>query len=263
MNSENEKSKDTFTDDVKGDNPSNEEFPEPKVKGPGGELAHRPLHFIWIADCSGSMIGDKIGSLNFAIRESIPHMQKAADENPEAQVMVRSIKFSSGAQWQISDSTPVDKFKWKDLEAGGTTDMGKALKLVADQMKMPPMPERALPPVLVLISDGQPTDDYKKGLDELLGLPWGKKAVRMAVAIGKDADYDVLQKFIDNPKLKPLKSNNPEALVKNIKWLSTVVVKAASSPASQSENSTSSGVNIQIPETLDVDSDPGSANDVW
>jgi len=24
-------------------------------KRPGGELASRPLHFFWIADCSGSM----------------------------------------------------------------------------------------------------------------------------------------------------------------------------------------------------------------
>jgi hypothetical protein len=25
------------------------------AKRPGGELATRPLHFIWIADCSGSI----------------------------------------------------------------------------------------------------------------------------------------------------------------------------------------------------------------
>ena len=41
-------------------------------KRPGGELAARPLHFIWIADCSGSMAVDgKIQSLNTAIREAI------------------------------------------------------------------------------------------------------------------------------------------------------------------------------------------------
>ena len=43
---------------------------------PGGELATRPLHFIWIADCSGSMAVDgKIQSLNTAIKEAIPSMQ--------------------------------------------------------------------------------------------------------------------------------------------------------------------------------------------
>jgi len=42
---------------------------------PGGPIASRPLHFIWILDCSGSMQGEKIGQLNFAIREAIPAMQ--------------------------------------------------------------------------------------------------------------------------------------------------------------------------------------------
>ena len=37
---------------------------------PGGELAHRPLYFFWIADCSGSMQGEKIGTLNYAIKDS-------------------------------------------------------------------------------------------------------------------------------------------------------------------------------------------------
>ena len=65
---------------------------------PGGPLARRPLHFIWIADCSGSMgYGGKIQSLNNAIREALPHMQDAAAECPNAEVMVRAVKFSGGA----------------------------------------------------------------------------------------------------------------------------------------------------------------------
>ena len=94
------------------------------------------------------------------------------------------------------------------------------------------MSERALPPVLVLLSDGQPTDDFSGGLKELLDLPWGKKAVRVAIAIGKDCDREVLQKFIGHPELQPLEANNPEALVKCIKWASTVVLQAASAQVS-------------------------------
>ena len=37
-----------------------------KMKRPGGELASRPLHFFWIVDCSGSMYGEKIGTVNHA-----------------------------------------------------------------------------------------------------------------------------------------------------------------------------------------------------
>ena len=68
--------------------------------------------------------------------------------------------------------------------------------------------ERAL-----FTSDGQPTDDYKKSLDKLLHLPWGKKAVRIAISIGQDADDDVLEQFTGNRELV-LQANNPQALVK-------------------------------------------------
>lgn len=233
-------------------------------KRPGGELATRPLHFIWIADSSGSMATDgKIQALNTAIREAIPHMQKVADDNPNAQVLVRAIQFASGAQWHISQPTPVDDFKWTDLSAQGETDMGKALSMVADQLKIPPMTDRALPPVLVLLSDGQPTDDFNKGLRELMEQPWGKKAVRIAISIGTDADDEVLQKFIGHSELKPLQANNPEMLVKYIKWVSTAVLKSASAPASQTTAADApSAVNVPIP-TPTADDEPTSAADVW
>ncbi len=236
-------------------------------KRPGGELATRPLHFIWIADCSGSMETDgKIQALNMAIREAIPHMQKVASENPNAQVLVRAIKFSTGAQWHISQPTPVEDFKWVDLQADGVTDMGKALSMVAEQLKIPPMSDRALPPVLVLISDGQPTDNFDKGLKEILAQPWGRKAVRIAIAIGADADSDVLQKFIDHPEIKPLQASNPEALVKYIKWVSTAVLKSASSPASQAAVASPTATNVPVPAIpTAADDDDGTVDvaDVW
>ncbi len=240
-------------------------------KRPGGELASRPLHFIWIADCSGSMKSDgKIQSLNMAIREAIPHMQQVASENPNAQVLVRAIKFSSNAQWHISQPTPVEDFKWVDLKADGVTDMGKALSMVAEQLRIPPMTDRALPPVLVLISDGQPTDSFEKGLSELMEQAWGKKAVRIAIAIGSDADHDVLQKFIGHPEITPLHANSPESLVNYIKWVSTAVLKSASSPASQTSG-TIAGSNVPVPTAPTAPgasaaagvTGPDSAEDVW
>ena len=232
------------------------------AKRPGGELATRPLHFIWIADASGSMAGDKIHSLNFAIRDAIPHMQKVADENPNAQVLVRALAFSSGAQWTISQPTPIADFKWTDVKAGGVTDMGKALAMVAEQLHIPPMTERALPPVLVLISDGQPTDDFQTGLRALMDQAWGKKAVRIAIAIGHDADQAVLKEFIGNAEMEPFQANNPEALVNYIKWVSTAVLKSASSPASQT-SADAGGANVPIPAPPDPNAGPATPGDVW
>ena len=230
---------------------------------PGGELASRPLHFIWIADCSGSMAQDgKIKALNTAIKEALPSMRQTAKENPNADVLVRAIAFSSGAQWHISQPTKVEDFTWNDLEADGVTDLGKAFELLAEELDISKMGERALPPVLVLVSDGQPTDDHGSALDRLMKLPWGKKAVRIAIAIGGDADHDVLQQFIGNTELKPLQANNAEQLVKYIKWASTAVLKSASAPASQTQTTTSPSGNVPIPPPPDS-STHDSADDVW
>ena len=233
---------------------------------PGGELATRPLHFIWVADCSTSMKNNgKMDALNQAIRNAIPHMIRVAEENPNADVMVRAISFASGAKWHVEEPKHIDEFRWTDLEPHGVTDMGKAFTLLSDALKMPPMTDRALPPVLVLITDGQPTDDYKNALKELLKQPWGKKAVRLGIGIGKAANDRVLKEFIDNDEIKVLQADNAEELVEYIKWVSTVVLKAASSPASQTEEAVSPASNVIIPEIpsdfwddMDV-----SVEDVW
>ncbi len=229
-------------------------------KLPGGELARRPLHFIWIADCSGSMgVSGKIQALNNAIREALPHMQQAAADNPNAEVMVRAVKFSSGASWHVARTVPVEQFRWDDLEVNGVTDMGKALQLVAEQLDPSVMPERALPPVLVLISDGHPTDDVSAGLQTLMAQPWGKKAVRIAIAIGDDADRGVLQRFIGHPELEPLQAHNAESLVKFIKWVSTAVLRSVSSPASQAVNA-DQRTNVPLPPIPDAKVE---VDDVW
>jgi uncharacterized protein YegL len=74
----------------------------------------------------------KVQALNYAIRNAIPDMRKVADENPNAKVLVRAIKFSNGAQWHVSQPTDVADFEWTDLKAGGVTDMGKALSMALD-----------------------------------------------------------------------------------------------------------------------------------
>lgn len=240
------------------------------LKRPGGELASRPLHFIWVVDCSGSMYGEKIGTVNHAIQSTIPEMADAARDNPNAQLLVRTLKFATGASWVTTNPVPIEDFAWDDLDAGGVTDLGKAFEMLAAQLTIPPMTDRALPPVLVLLSDGQPTDDYKKSLDKLLHLPWGKKAVRIAISIGQDADDDVLEQFTGNRELV-LQANNPQALVKMIKWASTaasMVSAPASRPKEQEEiEQTKESSATNAPLVLDMNNipDPASfgAGDVW
>jgi uncharacterized protein YegL len=158
-------------------------------------------------------VDGKIKALNTAIREAIPHMQEFAEDNPNANVLVRAIKFSRGAQWYIEEPTPIVDFKWMDLSVEASfKDMGRALVMVTDALTQ--IPQLALAPFLVLLSDGRPpTDDFESGLkalNALLDQRWSNselsctRPVRCAVAIGEDADHDVLQKFIGHPERKPL-----------------------------------------------------------
>jgi hypothetical protein len=259
---------------------------------PNVRLANRPLHFIYLCDCSGSMAAQgKMQALNQAIRQSLPGMAAVARDNPEARVLVRAVSFADRALWHIPTPTPVDQLQWQDLQAGGITAMGEALELVAAQLTTPPMEERALPPVLVLISDGQPTDDFQASLSTLMRQPWAQKAVRLAIAMGHDADLEVLQQFIGSEPLaaplpageiagasgqiprpapggrsprRPLQASNATSLAQYIQWASTAVVSAASMPASRSAQAPDRG-NIPLPDLpptlLDPQDDVGPL--VW
>ncbi|KDN21857.1 tellurium resistance protein [Amycolatopsis rifamycinica] len=204
-------------------------------------MSHRPLRFYWMLDVSGSMAGTKIGQLNHAIREALPFMRDSADENPHAAVEVRAMTFGTGARWMTPNPVPLADFSWTDVTINGITDMGAALKLMAQELSVGRMPDRGLPPVLVLVSDGQPTDDFVSGLNALLAEPWGRRAVRIAIGIGDDADLDVLRRFIDHQEIEPLEVHNAGDLVQFIKYVSTVVLKSASAPASQPADSTLNG----------------------
>ena len=83
---------------------------------------------------------------------------------------MRVLSFSDQARWHLAAPTPVEQVLplWTDLQASGLTYMGAALRELASVLRTPPMEQRALPPVLVLVSDGAPTDDFTAGLRVLM-----------------------------------------------------------------------------------------------
>ena len=233
-----------------------------EIMRPGGALGNRPLHFFWIVDCSGSMIEDRIAAVNHAITTVLPSMREAAEEEADAQVLIHILKFSDSAAWITPAPVPLESFEWTNMDAdqGALTSMGKAFELLAGQLTIPPMTERALPPVLVLLSDGQSTDDYKPPLEKLLNLPWGMKAVRVAIAIGMGADVGVLQEFSGNGELV-LQANSPEELVKMIRWTSTII-KPVSNPPSRGIDEAAGESNVAL-NTASIPRSGGTAMDVW
>jgi uncharacterized protein YegL len=130
--------------------------------------------------------------------------------------------------------------------------------MLGEQLKTPPMPERSLPPVLILISDSQPTDDISRGLKAIMEQPWGKKAVRLATAIGEKTDKDIFQKFIAHSEIKPLEARNPQALTQFIKWGSTSTISWLSSPPVSNNKISSSMPPVPVPTPTN-----DNAEDIW
>jgi uncharacterized protein YegL len=186
-------------------------------------------------------------------------MVQAARGNPAASLELRSLTFSTGAQWHHPSPVAVEEFSWTDVSAHGVTDMGAAFRLLSEKLQTPPMPDRALPPVLALVSDGQPTDDWRTGLRMLDDTPWGKRAVRVAIAIGDDADLEMLKQFLGNPELEPFTTKNAKELAKAIRWASTVAVRAATIARDGRIDMP------QLPRTLIVDAQSGDDDDeeIW
>lgn len=189
----------------------------------------RQLNVIFAVDCSGSMAGEKINSLNMAMRIAVPEMQKAAKSNINVDVVVRVLRFSTGAQWHIAGPVPVMEFEWSDLVVHkGDTDMGQALEMIAEMLPKLSAAARQLPPLIVLISDGYPSDDFERGRAALMRSEAGRRASRVAIAIGADADRQILQHFIDDPKLRPLDAYNASDIVDHIRWLSQALLSERS-----------------------------------
>jgi len=174
-------------------------------------------------------------ALNQAIREAIPHMQGVARENPQAAVLVRALRFDNHARWLDQRSTPVGDYHWNDMEAGGLSALGQALRLVGDVLAAPERSECLLPPVIALVTDGLPTDDIRAGLEYLMSKPLGQAALRLVIAIGEDAAsneaQEVFREFVANDALQPFQANHPEALVESVRWVATAALQAVSSPA--------------------------------
>lgn len=233
------------------------------IPAPAGQVTKRVLNFFWLTDCSASMGGKKIATLNQAIREALPLIKQAVAAHPQVQVMMSAIKFSDDASWHIGpDPVPLEQFTWSELEADGLTATAKAIDLLAKALSIERMPRRGFPPVCILISDGyctDPEEEYNRAIAELNRIPWGMKAIRLAIAIGDESEYNEkeLLKFVNQPSVGLLKAHNPEELLNYIKWASTEATLGSS--RSKSRDAAETGGNMVLsppPPTITSSTEP-------
>jgi uncharacterized protein YegL len=169
---------------------------------PGGGVARRPLHFIVMGDCSGSMKGPKMQALNTALRAMLPHLLRWEREQLQAQLLIRILGFATVPRWHVPEPTPAAELnaRWRDLEyvRQGWTNMGPAFEAVAEVLEPGKLERRALRPAILLVTDGLPTDppdDFDHGLATLIRHGAGRASLRLAVAIGRDANSEPLDRF--------------------------------------------------------------------
>jgi len=199
------------------------------------EIPRRTMVLFFIIDTSGSMDGSKIGAVNVAIEEVIPAIREVSDENADAQIKIAALEFSSGARW-ITANGPVeaDQFRWNYLDAAGVTDFGAACKTLNDKLSTKAFMQEAsgsFAPAIFLLSDGEPTDEWQSALAALRQNNWFKAGVKVAIAIGDDANKDMLKEFTGSMEAV-LETHNAATLKKMIKFVSV----RASQVASKSSN---------------------------
>ena len=157
------------------------------------------MTLFYLVDTSGSMSGSRIGTVNAAMEECIPLLKDVAAANDDAEIRVAIMQFSSGCSWITPASGPVglDDIIWNDLQAGGMTEFGGALTELDKKLSRNEFLNSqtgAYAPVILLLSDGGPTDNWEKALDNLKQNNWFKHAIKIA----SGSDKSVLAQFTGN-----------------------------------------------------------------
>lgn len=156
---------------------------------------------IYLLDTSRSMEGEPIALLNEAIQSILSHLKRMEERDEYTKIKVGILTFSSDVHWITGNGLcSIDDFGWEPLTADGSTSMGAAFHDLNKKLSEPtgfmPQPNETTSPVLLLMSDGIPSDDYQSELRLLQKNKWYKKSIRVAVGYGA-CDDSVLYEFTE------------------------------------------------------------------
>ena len=170
----------------------------------GGGLSTTCTNIVFLLDASGSMSGERISQLNYAMQETLNELVKESTKS-EMDIFVRIIKFNSDLEWVVGDECKGvlvdDAVKaWKDLVATGGTNTAGAIEESLKAFKAKYYGYRNKKPVVILVTDGESNDakETKRAVDKLKvamsGNTGKEKIVRIAIGV-EDHNEDELNYF--------------------------------------------------------------------
>lgn len=197
------------------------------------KTSKRVKTIFYLLDNSGSMNNDgKIGALNQAMRDSIQELKSKSETNTAAIIKIAVLAFCNNSYWIYDAPIDIADFPdWEDIKAGGVTDLGDAMirlnaKLTNEKGGFLYEKTSSFSPSFILISDGQPTDDWESALKNLKNNKWFNYGEKIALAVGDSAQDEeclkVLSSFTGQDDAV-IKIDNSEALIKMIKFVTMVL----------------------------------------
>lgn len=191
----------------------------------------RALPVFLLVDTSGSMRGEKIETVNIAVKEMLNTFKKI--ENPKGVIEICIIGFSDNKAEVIKPLSKIADADQFTFSAGGNTPMGMAFSTVAEMIEdYNVVSKRAYMPTIILISDGNPTDftGYNADMTEEAIYEWenlkrlqsgtrSSKATRLAMGIGGDVDLRILKAFINNASIPVIKAQDNDTIAKFFQWV--------------------------------------------
>ena len=180
----------------------------------------RRLPVYLLLDTSGSMTGEPIE----AVKNGVQMMVHSLRQNPQAieTAFVSIITFDSEAK-QLIPLTDLASFQTVDLKAAGTTTLGAALSLLADKLenevtKTTLEQKGDWKPIVFIMTDGVPTDDWQAGFQKLKAV---KKGLIVGCAAGNNADDKVLKEIAD--QVVRLSNTDADSIGKFFQWVSASI----------------------------------------
>jgi uncharacterized protein YegL len=182
-----------------------------------GYIRRLPVYLL--LDCSGSMAGDPI----IAVNEGLGIIYRLLMADPQAMetVYISVITFSSKAdQYRLIE---LDKFQPPPLTANGSTAMGDAFRLLVESIEQDlvlntPTQHGDYRPLVFLLTDGEPTDNYRPTLQRLQALRGSRKPTIVALGCGSGVNSSMLHEVTENVFL--MHNVTPEGIKAYFRWIS-------------------------------------------